>query len=309
MNEQIKKSAPTSACITSWRDNLTAIVRNASLSACLVLFPALSSAAINVFYASPIGDENWRMTGSRLRCGLSLTIPNFGIAYFEQYAAKQPHFILDKWQQVERRLVADVLAMPPMWKPYQKSFYITKTAVNPGQYAIFLQTDPAIKVLTYLAQGYQARFQYISEQGFGVNVSLSPIRFQKVYSRYQRCLGNLLPFTYHDVADSTILFDIDSAELTDDGKVMLNKIVEYCQADPSVKKIRVEGYTDDTGRKSYNNAISEDRAKVVEAFLLRKGIEKHRLNVTWFGIEDPVATNDTDTGRAENRRVEIKLLK
>ncbi|WBV70460.1 hypothetical protein PGH42_10825 [Legionella pneumophila] len=45
-------------------------------------------AAPSIQYASPMGEENWRMTGNPLRCGLSLTIPNYGIGYFEQYATQ-----------------------------------------------------------------------------------------------------------------------------------------------------------------------------------------------------------------------------
>lgn len=266
-------------------------------------------AGISVHYASPMGDENWRMSGNRLRCGLSLTVPNYGIAYFEQYAAKPSHFILSKWQQVERRLPAVVFAAPPVWKPGGNSYLIAKTSVNPGEYGLYLPRDPAIKLLTYLAQGYQTRFQYQSEQGFAVTVSLSPANFQKVYAKYQRCLGNLLPFDYASVRESILLFNTDSDELSDAAKQQLKKIAEYCRADPLVKRVKVAGYTDDTGRKSYNNAVSEGRAKTVANYLLSLGVQQSRLSVTWYGVQNPVASNDTEEGKAANRRVVIKIYK
>lgn len=286
--------------VTQWIARITII---ASLPT------SLPFAAINVNYASPMGDENWRMSGNRLRCGLALTVPNYGIAYFEQYAAKPPHFILSKWQQVEKQLPASVVATPPIWKPYGKSYFITKTIVSPGQYGLYLPRDPALKLLTYLAQGFQAKFAYLSEQGFSVSVLLSPIHFQKVYAKYQRCLGRLLPFDYESVRVSVLLFATDSAELSDEAKQQLQKIAEYSRADQQVKRIKVAGYTDDTGRKSYNNAISEMRAKSVENYLLSLGVQENRLSVTWYGVKNPVAPNDSESGKAANRRVVVKIMK
>lgn len=266
-------------------------------------------ATVNVDYASPMGDEDWRMSGNRLRCGLSVTIPNFGIAYFEQYAAKSPHFIMTKWQQVLKPIPAMLFATPPVWKPFGKTYFITKTTVNPGEYGFYLSRDPALKMLTYLAQGFRTKFEYSSEEGFPVSVSLSPIRFQKVYAKFQRCLGKLLPFDYSSVRMSIVYFDTDSFELNDEGKQQLRKVAMYCRADSQVKKVKIAGYTDDTGRKSYNNAISEARAKAVASYLQSLGVSRARLSVTWFGIKDPVAPNDSEAGKTLNRRTVVKIIK
>ena len=205
------------------------------------------SAAVTIDYASPMGGENWHMNGNRLRCSLVLTVPNYGIAYFEQYAARPAHFILSNWQQVERELPAIVYAKPPVWKPRGERYVITKTTVNRGEYGLYLSRDSAIKLLNYLAQGFQTNFQYLSEQGFPTTVSLSPIRFQKVYALYQRCLGNLLPFDYESVRSTVVQFETDNFDLSDEAKQQLHKIAEYSQADDMVKRIQISGYTDDTG--------------------------------------------------------------
>lgn len=267
------------------------------------------AAPLTLYYASPIGEENWHMTGSRLRCGLALTVPNYGIAYFEQYAAKPAHFILSNWQQVDRQRPAVVFAKPPVWKPGGQVFLVTKTSVNPGEYAVYLPRNETIKLLNYLAEGYQTSFQYLSEQGFPISVSLSPIRFQEVYSRYQRCLGNLLPFDYTDVKISVLLFDTDSFELSDDSKEQLKKVAQYCLADRLVRKVKIAGYTDNTGRKGYNNAISEARAKSVREYLLSLGIQESHLAITWYGVKNPSAPNDSDVGKRVNRRVVVKIIK
>ncbi|OCH99360.1 flagellar protein MotY [Legionella jamestowniensis] len=273
------------------------------------LLPVSAYAIVHVDYASPMGDENWRMSGNKLRCGLALTVPNYGIAYFEQYAAKSPHFILSKWQQVQKQLPAVVYATPPVWKPYGKSYFISKTTVNPGQYGLYLPREPTLKMLTYLAEGFQAKFEYQSEEGFPVTVALSPIRFQPVYAKYQHCLSNLLPFDYESVKTSIIYFDSDNFELNDEAKVQLRKVAIYFRADHQVKKIKIAGYTDETGRKSYNNAVSEARAKAVANYLQSQGVSAERLAVTWYGIKNPVAPNDSEAGRTLNRRAVVKIIK
>lgn len=263
----------------------------------------------HVDFISPMGDEKWRMSGNPIRCGLSLIIPNYGIGYFEQYATKPPHFILRKWEQVQRALPAQVVARPPVWKPFGQSFFVARTYIKPGEYGIYLTREPALKLLTYLSQGFQANFNYRSEQGFGTTVALSPVRFQKVYSRYQRCLGNLLPFNYDQVKESVFHFDVDSKMLTDSDKEQLRRIAQYVAADMQIEVIRVVGYADESGRKGYNNAVSQFRAEAVKHYLLSLGVPKKKLSVTWVGALKPIARNDTDDGRAANRRVVINLIK
>lgn len=272
---------------------------------------AISStfAAPHIDFASPIGNEQWRMTGNPIRCGLSLLIPNYGIGYFEQYATKQPHFILRKWEQVQRALPAQVLAKSPMWKPFGQSFFVTRSFIKPGNYGIFLSREPSLKLLTYLSQGYQANFNYLSEEGFGTTVALSPVKFQKVYARYQRCIGNLLPFNYEQMKETVFHFGVDSKLLTDADKEQLRRIAQYAEADVQVEIIRVVGYADERGRKGYNNAVSQFRAEAIKHYLLGLGVPKKKLSVTWYGALKPIARNDTDEGRAANRRVVVNLLK
>jgi outer membrane protein OmpA-like peptidoglycan-associated protein len=237
-----------------------------------------------------------------------LAIPNYGVGYFEQYATKPPHFILRAWDQVQKQLPALVLASPPVWKA-GKNYMVAKSFVKPGEYGMFLERNPTLKLLSFLSQGYQANFNYRDEQGFTTTIMLSPIHFQKVYAQYQHCLGNLLPFDYDNIKNSLFQFGPDAHELSDADKDQLRRIARYVAADNQVDVVRVLGYADDSGRKGYNNAISEYRARAVKNYLLYLGVPKKKLYVTWFGAQRPVARNDTDEGRAENRRVVINVLK
>ncbi|MFT4058177.1 MAG: OmpA family protein [Legionella sp.] len=263
----------------------------------------------HINFALPMGDKTWRMSGNPIRCGLVLTIPNYGVGYFEQYAARQPHFVLRQWNQVTRPLPAEIVARPPMWKPADPILLVGTMNINPGPYSVFLKPDSTLKLLTYLSRGYETTFNYESDIGFGVTVALTPIGFQKPYARYQHCVGNLLPFGYDKVKDSILHFAPDGRELSEDDKAQLRRIAQYVAADKQIQVIRIVGYTDETGRKGYNNAISQKRAQTVQNYLVTLGVPEEQLSVTWMGQQHPVARNDTDEGRAANRRVIINLIK
>lgn len=287
-------------------------ITNKNISIGIVVYSLWLSTSIagpHIEFKSPMGEEKWRMTGNPIRCGLSLVVPNYGIGYFEQFAKKQPHFILRKWQQAQRSIPAEVYAKSPVWKPAGPAYMVTHTMVKPGEYGLYLSREPTLKLLTYLSQGYEAQFNYFSEEGFGTTVSLSPVKFQKVFARYQKCLGGLLPFDYDDVRESIFHFGVDSEQLSDSDKEQMRKIAQYIAADDRIELVRVVGYADDSGRKGYNNAVSEYRAESVKKYLLSLGVPKRKLSVTWYGALKPVARNDTDEGRAANRRVVVNLIK
>lgn len=263
----------------------------------------------HVNFALPMGNKSWHMSGNPIRCGLSLTIPNYGIGYFEQYAAQPPHFVLRKWDDVSHALPARIIARPPLWKPDAPAFLVGTLMINPGAYGIFLKRDSTLKLLTYLSQGYEPTFNYKSDIGFGVTVALTPIGFQKPYARYQQCVGNLLPFGYDRVKESVFHFGPDSFDLGDEAKTQLRRIAQYVAADSQIKVIRVVGYADESGRKGYNNAISQNRARAVQSYLIQLGVPEEQLSVTWYGSLKPIARNDTEEGRAANRRVIVNLIK
>ncbi|MCA1771563.1 MAG: OmpA family protein [Halomonas sp.] len=108
--------------------------------------------------------------------------------------------------------------------------------------------------------------------------------------------------------DSVVLedvnFEFDSAQLTSEARNVLNDVAERLVNNPDVR-VRIEGHTDSVGSADYNKELSQDRAESVTAYLAERGVESDRMMAEGFGEEQPVATNDTDAGRAENRRVEL----
>ena len=104
-------------------------------------------------------------------------------------------------------------------------------------------------------------------------------------------------------------FRFESAELPDAVKKELDQLVAKLKAEPRNVLITIEGYTDSTGPRAVNERLGLERAKAVQEYLYgQHQIPLHKMEVISYGEEDPVAPNRTRAGRAQNRRVEIKVL-
>lgn len=105
---------------------------------------------------------------------------------------------------------------------------------------------------------------------------------------------------------SNILFGFDQSTLSDDAKVNLDKLVTVLNHYPDTD-IELQGHTDSKGSESYNQALSERRASEVFYYLSQKGIAGTRMTIKGFGETVPKYNNDTEEGRAQNRRVEFLI--
>jgi outer membrane protein OmpA-like peptidoglycan-associated protein len=103
---------------------------------------------------------------------------------------------------------------------------------------------------------------------------------------------------------ASVLFDTGSATLKPGADVSLDRLASYLRAHPQTRII-VEGYTDSRGSEEYNEALSQRRAQSVANALMARGVSPDSVRAVGRGEAYPVATNDTQAGRQQNRRVEI----
>jgi outer membrane protein OmpA-like peptidoglycan-associated protein len=103
-----------------------------------------------------------------------------------------------------------------------------------------------------------------------------------------------------------VTFDFNSDEIRADARPTLDEAVLLLGDNRNVLVI-TEGYTDSIGSAEYNQALSVRRAEAVYRYLVNRGIAPERLTVEGYGESNPVASNDTEAGRAQNRRVELRV--
>lgn len=106
---------------------------------------------------------------------------------------------------------------------------------------------------------------------------------------------------------NNILFDTDSYVIKESSKLELQGLVRFLELNPELK-IEIAGHTDDVGDAQSNLELSQNRAKAVRDLVVSSGIDGTRLKFKGYGETLPIASNDTDAGKAKNRRTEVKIL-
>lgn len=105
-----------------------------------------------------------------------------------------------------------------------------------------------------------------------------------------------------------IFFDTDESTLKENSKIELDKLIEFLNTNPNLH-IEIEGHTDNVGSETYNLNLSKARAKAVYDFLIDHSILSDRLSYKGYGYTKPVTGNDTEQGKAQNRRTEFTITK
>jgi outer membrane protein OmpA-like peptidoglycan-associated protein/Tol biopolymer transport system component len=221
---------------------------------------------------------------------------NFDLFYFDLYEAARP--LLTTFL---KGVIVDAGTSSPVPANVQLIDLVTGNIIaqsdaDPvdGSYLISIPNgkDYALNVSAKGYLFYSENFSlknHPAEKPFAINVGLKPISVGGV------------------VVLRNIFFETDSYVLKDESKFELNKLIELLTQNPALK-IQVSGHTDNAGSDQHNQALSESRAKTVSDYLIRNGIASIRLAYKGYGESGPVATNDTEEGRAQNRRTEFIVI-
>lgn len=110
------------------------------------------------------------------------------------------------------------------------------------------------------------------------------------------------------LSDDSVKFPLDKHELSPEAEQRLADFANKLKEDNKNVYLEVQGFTDATGDKTYNDELGNARAEAVRKFLAKQGVPLNRIATISYGEEDPVAPNDTPDGRAQNRRVVIQVL-
>lgn len=156
-----------------------------------------------------------------------------------------------------------------------------------------------------------------SDRDYALNVSKDKYLFYSDNFSLKGVYNILDPFlkdvplnpikTGQKIVLKNIFYEIDSYELLDKSIVELTKLLEFMNNNLGLK-IEISGHTDNIGTSEYNLSLSNNRAKSVYDYLVEKGISAERLSFKGYGESQPLSTNETESGKSENRRTEIKII-
>lgn len=115
--------------------------------------------------------------------------------------------------------------------------------------------------------------------------------------------------TYAQSETQTVTFDLNRSTLSAQGKSTLDRIATDVNGQRTGYMLELQGFTDSTGSELYNIGLSQRRAESVQRYLVSKNVPLYRISIVGLGKDNPVADNKTSQGRAQNRRVEVRILK
>ena len=194
--------------------------------------------------------------------------------------------------------------LAPILKPLTKEKTVSnqRSVENKNALAVSRESNPEkLRYSHLLDKGYQALES--DEIGYYMDIQEARLRQEFAHKdilikRDQDVIKLVIP--------GTSMFAKNSTDLNPEVKNSLNSIA-YVLAEYNKTFVAVEGYADNSGVAEYNQRLSEQRALSAGNYLANKGVEVERLIIIGYGDKHPLANNTSEQGRAQNRRIELKL--
>lgn len=264
-------------------------------------------------YSADLSNSQWQLANdTRLQCTLAHQIPHYGEARFSAKASRQLNmeFELDMMLLPDNYSLAQVRSESPNWQPGHGGRVLADMKLY-KQFNPSLPKKVAWTMLSELEQGMMPTFYYndwYSEQD-EISVGLSTARFKSAYRNFVACVGNLLDYSFDDIAYTVLNYQSNSDQFTKASQRRINMIREYLSLDPNLELVLVDAYSDSYGGRWSNLKLSERRAAKIKEYFVNNGIEASRIEANGFGEKRHIASNDTTLGRGKNRRVVIQMHK
>lgn len=257
-------------------------------------------------YSIPMDNTIWQVESSIFACKLTQPIPRFGSATFIDEAG------LPLMLQVESPILqkqADtvtVFSTPAPWHPFGDN---VELASNPVQNQTYRYESGATELLNKMNNGFWGRLDILANTRLKHRITLSSVGIANVIESFNECRDTLLPVNFDQIKHTVVYFGAGQKSYGDVYDETLQNMITYILADPRVKRIDIDGHTDGTGDSLANRTLSMERADAIRNFMLQRGIAASMITTRHHGDRYPVRSNDTEEGRAMNRRVDIRLYR
>ncbi len=164
--------------------------------------------------------------------------------------------------------------------------------------------DGKFKVLAPEGKKYSIKVKKFGKD-FYFNVELPVVDGASEFTQHLRI--KLVKFYVRGYTLDHVYFDVNKWDIKAEALPTLNKLHQSFLKNPKLV-VEIAGHTDNIGEEDANHRLSQKRADTLREFLIKKGISENRILAKGYGEKSPIAGNDTEAGRAKNRRTEVKVI-
>jgi outer membrane protein OmpA-like peptidoglycan-associated protein len=157
-----------------------------------------------------------------------------------------------------------------------------------------------------LQQGYWLQLA-VDMPGQEMTLTVPNIKSNQALTSFQNCIDGLLPLSWAQAREFQLFFLVHERQPSADDVTYLKTLALYIQQDKAVKKVLIDGYTDDMGTSIANRVMSEERADEVASRLIEFGVSKSKLEIRAHGNRYPASAGSKN--QSHNRRVLVRLIR
>jgi OmpA-OmpF porin, OOP family len=172
-----------------------------------------------------------------------------------------------------------------------------------GGKIVYLDDSDLMRVTGMFTKDGAETWMYVSPRDLGSGLTVTVVQQEAMKQEItSSAMMDSLKATGH--ISLAINFDTGKSTIKDDSKPIVDQMIDLMKSNPDLK-VEIQGHTDNVGKADANKKLSQDRADAVKKALTDAGIAAARMTAMGYGDTKPVASNDTDEGKAKNRRVEL----
>lgn len=264
-------------------------------------------------YSADLSTSEWKVSAGPFACSLTHNIPSFGKAVFSRKAGGAEVFYLEAQGKIAfPEGVAGAETLPPQWRNDLVPIPLGAFPVVAGSQPINLNAAQIAPFVAQLTTGmsvmYSSRPVVVgSSSPTIIRVVLNAKNFAAGYKTYQQCIAEIIPYSFAQISRITLNYPEKPEGLTPAHKAELAKVARYIKADPKVVGVFVDGHSDNSRPAEANEALSKQTAEWVAAYLVEQGVGADKITTRWHGDKFVIADNKVAVGRAQNRRVTVRL--
>lgn len=256
-------------------------------------------------YTPAMDQSQWHVSGDQFQCRMEQDLGAMGTLAFSKEPARVIEMQLTmhaahlELQDVQGQIVT------AGWQPEQlaPAIQFSPTFVN-AKVARFIEQVP--QVMQQLQQGYWLQL-VVDMPGQEVTLTVPSIKSNQAMVSFQHCIDGLLPLSWEQAREFQLFFPPHERQPSADDTTHLKTLALYIQQDKAVKKVLIDGYTDDMATSIANRVMSEERADEVASRLIELGVSKKKLEIRAHGNRYPAGTGKNNP--SHNRRVLVRLIR